>query len=221
MGNVNIIHKECNGPIVIPKTKQKSEPDIINPNKKTLDIYQNIEIKRLENHIDNVEESLDSNVNTLNNRIAEIETVNSTVIYDINDRLNQLISDNLLEHNYYIPLINVNQDNNNVWSATDQRITTLKDGLSLTIIAPTTVTNQNYMIRFQINDLSQGYIIYDINNLSKKFSIRQGAIVQLIGLYINGVFYYLVISDSKRHEVVIGNEEPSRCIGTLWFDTDN
>lgn len=173
----------------------------------------------LQETVDEVKQDLTT---TINEKLEDaVEDVVTDINTNVNERFNTLIANNLLEHNYYIPLINVNQDNNNVWSATDQRINTLKDGLSLTIIAPITVTNQNYMIRFQINNLSQGYIVYDINNLSKKFSIRQGAIIQLIGLYINGVFYYIVISDSKRHEVVVGNEEPSRCIGTLWFDTDN
>lgn len=140
----------------------------------------------------------------------------------LTSRLDDLIQKNLLEHNYYISTITVSDLSNNVWYADDDRIVDVRDGLSLTIVVPVT-TNKELTVSLNINNLQQGYIIYDIQNPSKQFILKEGAVVQLIGLFINSTYYFVVISDSKNasSSIHFGSTEGEQLEGSLWYDTNN
>lgn len=162
-------------------------------------------------------ETLVQNTSAYSDLLVRINDVDD----DLQTRLDDLIEANLLEHNYYLQNIQVNELNNNVWTVTDDRITLLRDGLSLTLVVPVT-TNKEFPLILRINQLSNGYIIYDINDASKTFILKEGSVIQLIGIQVSSTFYYVVISDSKGNTSYhYGDTEGDNTEGTLWFDTNN
>ena len=174
----------------------------------------------LQETVDEVKQDLTT---TINEKLEDaVEDVVTDISTNVNERFNTLIANNLLEHNYYISPIDVSEICSNVWYANDDRIVAMRDGLSITIVVPVT-TNKELTLYLSINNLQQGRIIYDINNPSKPFILKEGAIVQLIGLYINSTYYFVVISDSKSSSSSIhfGNTEGEQLEGALWYDTNN
>lgn len=174
----------------------------------------------LQETVDDVKQDLTT---TINEKLEDaVEDVVTDINTNVNERFNTLIANNLLEHNYYISTIDVSELCDNVWFANDDRIVAVRDGLSLTIVVPVT-TSKDLSVSLQINNLQQGYIIYDINNPSKRFILKEGAVVQLIGLFIDSTYYFVVISDSKSSSSSIhfGNTEGEQLEGSLWYDTNN
>lgn len=179
----------------------KIKPGIITNNN-----YNYQQIDKLNEQMSEV----NSNIVSINDRVQKHHSDISNLIAELNSHVESVVD----EHDYFLSDVTYVPENNSCWNAVCDEIKEIKNGLTVTLIAPVRNTI-NEQVTLNINQKGMYPIINNINKETEICRFKQGDIIQLV--FVNN--YFMNISTTNE-SITYGKEEGSLIEGSIWYDTN-